>query len=57
MSAYYRRLTSDNEEVKKSAAKAWSTWECATSKLFVDDQLIAKAQNDEWAVTFARIEW
>ena len=34
MSAYYKRLTSDNESVRLSAARAWSVWEGSTSKLF-----------------------
>lgn len=35
VNAYYKRLTGCNEEEKLVCAKAWSTWECATSKLFV----------------------
>ena len=35
ISAYYRRLTGDDEEEKLRCAKAWSTWEMATSKLQV----------------------
>src|SRR5215471_14690850 len=32
LSAYYRRLTSDDPEVRLAAAKIWSRWEGATSK-------------------------
>jgi len=39
------------------AASAWSKWECSTSRLFVDPQLVEKAANDTWAYAFARIEW
>ncbi len=37
--------------------QAWSTWECATSKLYVDPAMIAKAEDPKWALAFARIEW
>ena len=57
ISAYYRRLTHADPNVQKKAAQAWSTWECATSKLFIDQEMLAKAQNNDWAVKFARIEW
>eukprot|EP00842_Homolaphlyctis_polyrhiza_P002189 jgi/Hompol1/2971/HPOL_006298-RA len=56
VSAYYKRLTSSDLSVRLAAAKAWSTWECATSKLYVDPQMIAKAESDEWSLAFARIE-
>jgi proline iminopeptidase len=56
MSAYYRRLTSENTEVRKSAAKAWSIWEGATSKLLPDPDFIASYGADEFAEAFARIE-
>ncbi|KAL2914205.1 hypothetical protein HK105_206300 [Polyrhizophydium stewartii] len=56
VTAYYRRLTSDDSAVRLAAARAWSRWECATSKLFVDDAMLAKADSDEWSLAFARIE-
>lgn len=56
MSAYYRRLTSDDPQVRIAAAKAWSTWEGATSKLLPDADFIASYGADEFAVAFARIE-
>ncbi|KAG8891385.1 hypothetical protein FRB99_003634 [Tulasnella sp. 403] len=56
MKAYYNRLTSENDEIRTTAAKAWSTWEMATSKLRVDAADIARAANDDWALAFARIE-
>ncbi|CAF1376106.1 unnamed protein product [Adineta ricciae] len=57
MSAYYRRLTGNNEEEKLKAATAWSVWEMATSRLYVDPSYIARAADDaKFAVTFARIE-
>ncbi len=36
LSAYYRRLTSDDPAVRLAAAKIWSGWEGATSKLLPD---------------------
>ena len=33
VSAYYRRLTHDDAAVRRAAARAWSMWEGATSKL------------------------
>jgi proline iminopeptidase len=56
MSAYYRRLTSPDAEVRGQAARAWSTWEGSTSRLLVDPDLIAKFGGGEFADAFARIE-
>ncbi|CAF1316797.1 unnamed protein product [Adineta steineri] len=57
MSAYHRRLTGSNEEEKLKAATAWSVWEMATSRLYVDPSYIAHATDDaKFAVAFARIE-
>ena len=39
LSAYYRRLTSDDPAVRLAAAKIWSGWEGATSKLLPDADL------------------
>ena len=57
ISAYYSRLKGDHgpEELLK-AAKAWSKWECATSKLYIDPGLVSKAAQNDWASAFARIE-
>jgi proline iminopeptidase len=56
VSAYYRRLTSGDPAVRAEAAKAWSVWEAATSKLFPDSDLIRKFGGDTFADAFARIE-
>jgi proline iminopeptidase len=56
MQAYYRRLTSDNAEVRREAARAWSVWEGATSFLRLNPDYIAKFAEDEVADAFARIE-
>lgn len=56
ISAYYRKLTSDDETIRTEAAKAWSKWEMTTSRLFVDPEYILRAEADTWALQFARIE-
>ena len=56
MSAYQRRLTSDDAEVRLAAAKAWSVWEGGTSNLLPDPDHEARNSVDEFAVAFARIE-
>jgi len=56
MSAYHRRLTGSDEKVKLEAARAWCTWEMSTSRLIVDPALLAKGEDDRFALAFARIE-
>ena len=56
LSAYYRRLTSDDPAVRLAAAKIWSGWEGATSKLLPDAAFTAHYEEDEFALAFARIE-
>jgi len=56
MSAYHRRLTSDDAAVRMDAARAWSVWEGSTSKLFQNPESIARFAGDAFAEAFARIE-
>jgi proline iminopeptidase len=56
VSAYYRRLTSEDEQVRIEAARAWSVWEGSTSKLLFDYGMIEKFADAEFALAFARIE-
>ena len=56
VSAYYRRLTSEDEGVRLEAARAWSVWEGSTSKLLFDYEMIDKFADAEFALAFARIE-
>ena len=54
--AYYARLTSEDVEVRRAAAKEWTRWEMATSRLFPDPEYLDKAEDLDFAVAFARIE-
>ena len=56
MSAYHRRLTSADPAVRLAAARAWATWEGATSFLLQDPSYIASSGEDAFALAFARIE-
>jgi len=56
MSAYHRRLTSDDPEVRVKFAKAWTTWEMATGRLFINEEQINKGEEPQFALAFARIE-
>ncbi|KAL1675866.1 Alpha/Beta hydrolase protein [Schizophyllum commune] len=54
--AYHAQLNSVDPDVRTRAAKAWSKWEMATSRLYVSPEYIARAEADEFALAFARIE-
>jgi proline iminopeptidase len=56
LSAYHRRLTSDDPSVQQAAARAWSVWEGSTSCLLPNRELIEKTAVDSFALAFARIE-
>jgi proline iminopeptidase len=56
LSAYHRRLTSEDESVRLDAARAWSVWEGSTSKLFPDQELIDHSGEAHFALALARIE-
>ncbi len=56
ISAYYKRLTSDDPAVRLAAARAWSVWEASTSKLLPDTNLKERFAEAEFADAFARIE-
>ncbi len=56
ISAYHRRLTSDDAATRVAAARAWSVWEAATSFLHQDPQFMAAHEADDFALAFARIE-
>jgi proline iminopeptidase len=56
LQAYYRRLTSSDEIVRKKAASAWSGWEGATLKLIFDPSLFIEFTEDAHADALARVE-
>jgi len=56
VTAFYKRLTSGEAAVEAEAARAWSVWEGSTSKLFIDEGLIARTAGDAFARQLARIE-
>jgi proline iminopeptidase len=56
ISAYHRRLTSDNPVVRQEAARAWSVWEASTSHLMQDQEYIKSCAGDEFSLAFSRIE-
>ena len=56
ISAFHRRLTSDDEATRLAAARAWSVWEGATSFLNVDPDFVSGHEDAAFALAFARIE-
>jgi proline iminopeptidase len=54
--AYYSRLTHSDPQVQMAAAKPWTTWEMATSRLFTPPEVIKNSVTDDFAIKFARIE-
>lgn len=56
VAAYYKRLTSDDPGVRAEAGRAWSLWEMATSRLYVDPDYLARVDKAGFADAFARIE-
>ena len=56
ISAYHRRLTSGNAQLRLDAARAWSVWEASTSFLRQDPGFIDAHKSDAFALAFARIE-
>ena len=56
LSAYYKRLTSEDRQVRLEAARAWSIWEASTSKLIPSKASQLRFGQAEFAEAFARIE-
>ncbi len=56
LSAYYRRLTSEDRQTRLKVARAWAIWEASTSKLIPDANLVKSFGTDAFALAFARIE-
>lgn len=53
---FHKRLNGTDEAEKLIFAKAWTKWEMATCKLYLDKETIAKGEDEKFAVAFARIE-
>lgn len=56
VSAYYKRLTHEDSAIRLEAAKRWSKWEAATSRLIVDLKAVEEFDDPTFALQFARIE-
>lgn len=56
MTAYYKRLTGDDEAEQLAAARAWSVWEGSTSKLYPSKDLMDHWEGEHEALSLARIE-
>ena len=56
VTAYYKRLTSDNKDIRIQVAKSWSIWEASTSKLLQTQKALHSFDDDNTAEAFARIE-
>jgi proline iminopeptidase len=56
ISAYYKRLTGPDPEIRMAAARAWSMWEGAALSLLPDPARVAAFGDPHYAIAFARIE-
>jgi proline iminopeptidase len=56
ISAYHKRLTDPDPQVRLNAAKAWSVWEGSTLSLLQDPERMRNFGADAYAIAFARIE-
>ncbi len=56
LTAYYKRLTHDDLNIRAEAARAWSIWEGSTSFLHQNEENISKCSGDKFSMAFARIE-
>ncbi|HMJ93917.1 MAG TPA: prolyl aminopeptidase, partial [Allosphingosinicella sp.] len=55
-SAYRKRLTDPDAQVRLAAAKAWSGWEAETVTLLPNPHLVDTHTSDDFAIAIARIE-
>lgn len=56
LQAYHKRLNHPDPEIQKPAAKAWTRWEMATSRLYTPPEYIQETVTDDFSLTFAKIE-
>jgi proline iminopeptidase len=50
MGAYYRRMCDSDPAVSLPAARRWSVFEDSTAKLIPDPDLIARSEDDKFAL-------
>jgi len=56
ISAYYKRLTNENRNVRLQAARAWGKWEGSMLSVIPDPDREAHFSSDDFAEAFARVE-
>ncbi|MCW8955236.1 MAG: prolyl aminopeptidase [Gammaproteobacteria bacterium] len=56
VTAYYRLLTSVDEQIRMEAAQAWSVWEGRTANITQNRQVVAHFSDPHSALSIARIE-
>lgn len=56
LSAYYKRLTSDDKKVKMEAAMSWSLYESACASLIPNYEIITTDEQRDRALAISRIE-
>ena len=56
ITAYYKRLTSNNRDLQLKAARAWSIWEGSTSNLIAKTSVLNHFADEHIALSLARIE-
>lgn len=53
--AYYKLVTSDDQETRLAASKSWCQWDLSIMKLIPEKDAIA-SKNDTWSLQHARLE-
>ncbi|EOX97279.1 Proline iminopeptidase isoform 2 [Theobroma cacao] len=56
VTAYHKRLNSNDLETQCAAARAWTKWEMMTAHLLPNDDNIKRGDDDNFSLAFARIE-
>jgi proline iminopeptidase len=56
MTAYHKRLNSEDPVERLRAAQAWSTWEASVCKLIPDEGFLREMAADRQALSLARLE-
>ncbi|KAJ4965610.1 hypothetical protein NE237_017459 [Protea cynaroides] len=56
ITAYSKRLNSEDIKTQYAAARIWTTWEMMTAHLLPNEENIKKGNDDKFSLAFARIE-